>query len=155
MSDEHLQNLIEHPAVTTGGWRDLISAIDSEWDTADTLERRGSLLAIFEAAMESVEKTISLEDRESFKYIRRWHYRNYLLQEVLVGQELCVETLYAVTEREISAGRMEPADRLRDIAVRGMAQPHLTRGELIEASRPTPSVEKPMEKNGWARKLWK
>ena len=105
--------------------------------------------------MESVEKTISLEERENFKYIRWWHYRNYLLQEVLVGQDLCVETLYAVTEREIAAGRMEPADRLRDIALRGMAQPHLTRAELIEASRPTPSQEKPVEKNGWVHKLWK
>jgi hypothetical protein len=91
MSDEHLQTLIEHPAVTTGGWRDLISAIDTEWDTANTMERRGSLLAIFEAAMESV-------------------------------------------------------DRLRDIALRGMAQPHLTHAELIEASRRTPSPATPVEK---------
>ena len=105
--------------------------------------------------MESVEKTISFEERENFKYIRWWHYRNYLLQEVLVGQELCVETLYAVTEREIAAGRMEPSDRLRDIALRGRAQPHLTRAELIEASRPTLSPEKSVGKNGWVHQLWK
>jgi hypothetical protein len=155
MSDEHLQNWVEHPALTTGCWRDLIRAIDSEGDAADTLERRGSLLSIFEVAMESVEKTIPLEEQENFKYMQWWHYRNYLLQLVLVAQELCVETLYAVTESEIAAGRMGPTDRLPDIAIRGMAQPHLTRAELLAASRPTPSPEKPVEKNGWVHKLWK
>jgi len=50
---------------------------------------------------------------------------------------------------------LEAADRLRDIALRGMAQPHLTRAELIEASRPTPSPEKPVGKSGWVHELWK
>jgi hypothetical protein len=39
----------------------------------------------------------------------------------LLGEHLCVETLYKMTNREIVAGRMNPDDKIRGIAVNGIA----------------------------------
>jgi hypothetical protein len=125
------------PGAPLINWREIIKEINSEFGPAATTDYRVALLQMFKTTMDIAETTIAPEDLETFRKARRKHYHSFIVQEALVGENICTETLDAVTQREIAADRMAPDDSLREIAVRGMAAPHLSRAELIamEAKR--------------------
>ena len=89
------------------------------------------LLTLFTRVMDIVETTVVPENVQIIREARDKQYNSLILQECLVGENFCVETLYAVTSREISAGRMDESNRLRQVALDGTSAPHLTRAELI------------------------
>ena len=144
MSYERLMELTESPAYAMVEWREVIKEIDIELKNDNSIEKRDALLQMFKTTMDLAEGTIVPEDLETFKEARRKHYHLHIVSEVLVGEEVCVETLFAVTSREIAAGRMTEENNLRKIAVDGCAAPHLSRSELEEKAR-EPKVE---EKQG-------
>ena len=81
--------------------------------------------------MDIAETTVAPEDLKTFQGARLKHYKTFIVQEALVGENVCVETLNAITQREIAAGRMTPDEELRKTAEMGMAAPHLSRAELM------------------------
>lgn len=136
---ERLLELTEHLSSAMLNWREIVKEIDAEWRRASTEEQRVSLLAMFKATMDVAETTIALEDLATFKDARAKHYSSFIVEEALVGSHVCVETLFAVTAREVAAGRMAEDHALRQAAVQGMAAPHLSRAQL-EAQAATPKL---------------
>jgi len=71
--------------------------------------------------MDIVEAKTTAEDLKAFKESRLKLYRTYLAQEATVEENVSVEMLDAITQREIVAGRMAPDDELRKLAEVGMS----------------------------------
>lgn len=107
--------------------------IHDEFKLAKTPGERASLLAIFKAVMDAVERSGSLEPEElkAFQDARSKDYNLLIVSESLVGESVCTEILNEVTQREVSDGRMEPDHELRTLAVNAMAAPYVSKGQLI------------------------
>lgn len=129
-----LFRLLNAPGAPLTNWQEIIAEINSEFGSVKTEDSRSTLLATFKAVMDIVESTLAPEKLSTFQDARYKHYNSFIVQEALVGQNVCVETFYAVTSREVSAGRMEPDHELRKAAEMGMATPHLSRAELMDAA---------------------
>ena len=140
--------LLNAPGAPLINWREIIKEVEAEFAKAETSERRASLLNVFSTTMNAAETTVAAEDLETFREARKKHYKLFIVQEALVGEVICVETLDEVTRREISAGRMSPDDRLREIAEQGMAEPHLSRAELLK-----PAISSVAPVSRW-RRAW-
>ena len=127
-------------------WKEINAEICNEWDQTfgDKSDsnwpllsvKRVDLLALFKSVMDIAESAIDPEDLEVMRDAREGQYKTFIFQEAMVGENVCVETLYAVTEREIKAGRMDPGHTLRKIATDGIAVPHMTRAELLAQIQP-------------------
>jgi hypothetical protein len=127
-----LQRLQAQPPGAPVDWRKIREDMHDEHDRATTTEERVALLEIFKAVMDLVKRSgLTPEDMEKFKEANLKDYRLLIVKEALVGENICTETLDAVTQREVAAGRMAQDDNLREAAVSGMAAPHLSRAELI------------------------
>ncbi len=114
----------------SGLFRD--EAIDSNWYEKES--HRISLLQTFKAVMDIAESTVLPEDLEIVRNAREKQYKTFIYQESMVGENVCVETLYAITQREIDAGRMSTDHSCRRLAEEAMAMPHSTRAELLGAT---------------------
>ena len=123
-------------------WKEINQAICSEWDAlfhnahneSDLLkgaEKRDSLLQTFKIVMDIAETVIQPVDLDRVRAARDRQYKTFIFQESMVGESICVETLYTVTLREIDAGRMLHYHSCRKIAVDAIAASHLTRNELL------------------------
>src|SRR4051812_22117986 len=110
---ERLLELSENLSSAMLSWREIVKEINAGWARASTTEQRVSLLAMFKAMMDIAETTVAPDDLEKFKEARSKHYNTFIVEEALVGTNVCMETLLAVTEREIAAGRMLPGHNLR------------------------------------------
>jgi hypothetical protein len=136
-------------------WREINKAVsdefgelarrkDSEFDRTITTDHYVALHVVFKSTMDIAETTIGPEDMDKFREARRQQYNLFIWQEARVGDSVCVETLDAITLREIMADRMTPDHKFRETAKMGMAAPHLTRDELLaikeakESSEPHP-----------------
>jgi hypothetical protein len=124
-----LQQLIDAPGAPASNWHEICNEINKEFDHA-TPEHRIALLQLLHSTMDIVSRYIAPEDMEKFTEARRKQHRILVVQESVVGVNACVETLDAVTQREVAAGRMAPDDELRQLAITGMAAPHPSRAEL-------------------------
>ena len=112
-------------------WTELFRQIQNESDMVRTAGNRVSLLQTFKVVMDVAESTVAPEDLETIIMSREKQYKLFIYQEAMVGEYVCVETLYAVTQREIEAGRMSLDHSCRRIAEDAMAEPHVTRAQLL------------------------
>lgn len=121
---------------------------DAAEQTIDSGERV-ILLQVFHAFMDLVERSgnIAPEDMELFRDTRAKDYRLLLMREVLIGQNVSVELLHAVTQREVQAGRMAEDDELRQLAVKGLAEPYLSVQELLKIEQDRLDAE--TKPTGW------
>ena len=130
-------------------WREMREQIHDEFERATTQEDRVILLNLFKVVMDTAEITVAEDDREMFRKTRQQDYNSLLIRECLIGENVSVEFMDAVTKREVLAERMPHDAELRKLAVKGMAEPHLTIMELHELAvaktRPSPP------KTGWRR----
>lgn len=128
-------------------WKEINAEICNEWSrtlAGNEIElnwpllssKRVELLTLFTSVMDIAETTVVPENVQIIREARDKQYNSLILQECLVGENFCIETLYAVTSREISAGRMDESNRLRQVALDGTSAPHLTRAELIAVMQP-------------------
>lgn len=142
-----LEQLMNAPGAPFINWQGIIKEINNEFPAAETEDKRVALLAAFKATMDVAESNIAPEDVERFRDARSKNYNIFIVQECLVGQHVCTETMYTVTGREVAAGRMAPDDTLRETAEAAMAAPHLTRAELLDqASQPPPDPDQAQAK---------
>lgn len=126
-----LFQLLNAPGAPLVNWREINKEISNEFGHATTEDYRIALHEAFKATMDIAETTVAPEDLKAFQDTRLAQYKLFICEEALVGEQICVETLHAITQREIAAGRMAPDDEARKIAEMGMAAPHLSRAELI------------------------
>lgn len=112
-------------------WPRLRKAIHDAHGATQSSTERVKLLQLFKQLMDHVATTqIASSDLAEFNESRAKDYRLLLVQEGLVGDNACVDTLDEITRREISAGRMSPDDELRQVTIQGLAASHPSRAEL-------------------------
>jgi hypothetical protein len=155
-----LQRLQATPPGETLDWRALREEIHDEFERARSDEERSALLAVFKAVMDLVERSgeIPPEKLDLFRETRSKDYNLLIVRECLVGENVSVEKLDAVTQREVAAGRMAGDHALRTQAEVGMLAPHLSHAELIamaSGTQPPPSVRAVEQKIGGWRGLLK
>jgi len=122
------------PAVN---WRSLLEQLHDEHDKATTTEERVQLLEIHDTLMNLIEETDTPEHQiPEFRKFRLQAYHALVLKEAVIGRNVCIEMLDAITLREVAAQRMAPDDELRDLVRTGRAAPHYNQAELeVIASR--------------------
>jgi hypothetical protein len=116
-------------------WREIRDEIQREADTPNTPEERVLLLWLFNRTLDQAEwevGEVAPEKLDELRKVRAADYRMLLVKEALVGENVCADTLYEVTGREIEAGRMVPDDSFRKFAAKGVSEPHFSRAELIK-----------------------
>jgi hypothetical protein len=126
-----LRQLLDAPGAPAANWREIAEEVNAEWEKATTTDQRVALLVVFKATMDIAETVIAPGSLDAFKDARHQHYKAFVLQECMVGTNVCVETLDEVTRREIDAGRMAEDNELRNLAKMSMAAPHMSRAELL------------------------
>src|SRR5215469_4615847 len=105
-----LRQLLDALGAPAANWREAAEEVNVEWEKATTPDHRVALLAVFQATMDIAETVIAPGSLDTFKDARHRHYKSFVLQECMVGTNVCVETLDEVTRREIDAGRMAEDD---------------------------------------------
>ena len=135
--------------------QEIFDEISNEFEKASTDEDRSNLLNTLVSVMNIVLPTIPEDKVAEIKEANRKIYHSFIVQESVIAGNVCVETLYQVTSREIAAGRMTEDNNLRKIATDGMAEPHNTRAELIAMRDGTDNQlqQQPKKKSIW-RKLF-
>lgn len=111
-------------------WDELFQKIKTDEDLKRTEHKRIGLLDTFKSVMDIAETVIDPDDLEKVKTARDRQYKSFIYQESVVGENICIETLNYVTQREIDSGRMTADNSLRQLAEEGMKSPHLSRSEL-------------------------
>jgi hypothetical protein len=123
--------------------------IHEEHERATTTEERVTLLKIFTAVMDQVERSgLSPDDLEQLRAARLQDYRLLLVRESLIGEKVSPDILFEVTEREIAAGRMAPDDDLRQAAVEGKAAFDPSPADPLEMAE-----DRRSSVSGWQRAL--
>lgn len=151
MSEEttqKLEEILNEPGAPLYNWQKVLPAIQAEFKNSKSADHRGALLAIFKSTMDFLESTIKPDNLEKFKETRSQDYKLYIVQEALVGESICIDTLYEVTSREIAAGRMTEDHSLRKIAVEGKVVPHPTRAQLVAAGGVIENIKYEEPKSG-------
>jgi|GEM_PF-1475464 len=125
-----LLQLLYNPGAPLSNWMEILDEISNEFKRDTTTNYRVALLQLLKTIDNIAETTIPPNKKEAFRDSRHKCYKTFLVQESLVGENICIETLLAVTQREIAAGRLSPNDNLCNIVKIGMNEPHLSRDEL-------------------------
>jgi hypothetical protein len=120
---------------------DVAAKVQRELDAAASSEQRGRILGIFGMAMDQAERNLQAREQEDLleqlRAARAQYYKSFLVKESTVGRgspgggDVSVEMLMAITNREITAGRMREDHPLRRMAVEGAAAPHPSHEQLI------------------------
>jgi len=111
-------------------WKYIRQRMHEEHKNATTMERV-ILLQAHKILMAGVrESMVGEEQIEEFDKARMQDYNFFIVKESLIGEQISVETLYRVTQREIAAGRMEATHSLAEVARLGVTAPHLSDAEL-------------------------
>jgi hypothetical protein len=136
MSAEELLRMTEKDSSAVTDTQAIRDKIFEEFDASTSGEQRDALLAMFAATMNLAEsylaKTSTEEQLAAFRETRADDYTRLLVKESTVDGTVSPEMLMAVTNREISAGRMTVDDPIRKYAVTTAASPHPSHAELLE-----------------------
>jgi len=104
-------------------WAMLCIELDAEHARAETTRERENLLALFTVMTDMVERIDTTADTlADFQEDRRRCYHRLLLREACLDGRLCAKTLYDVTSREVTKGRMSQDDPMRQAAITGFAR---------------------------------
>jgi hypothetical protein len=154
---EELLEMTENAGRALAHLPEIMQKISDEFTKADTVEKREALLQLRHTLLALVESTVAAESLDEFRAATAKQYSAYIVEECLVGQNICVDTLDAVTRREVAAGRMSPDHNLRKHAAEAVLEPHFSREELIQQAMPQPAPEPEPKKGfgGFVSKLFK
>jgi hypothetical protein len=123
----------EDPTEVLANWKEIRQRIDDQFNEASTWDEWAGLHTLRDSVLRLVKPTIHPADQAKFQEAGEKIYDLLILQECMVGDHVCTETLDAVTRREIDAGRMNASHKLRQLAETGMLAPHLTHVQLLQA----------------------
>ncbi len=131
MSYKSIQSQLTDPDNVRSNWQAIVSEIEKSLEAEESPEGRDMLFSLFQATMDFAETGVSVDELCSFQEARKKRFGGYLLREAIIGDQICAETLDAVTRREVAAGRLASDDPLRVFAIHSLAAPHSTREELL------------------------
>lgn len=118
-ASELLQRLRSMPAGAELDWAGIRHEVTTEYDHATPADR-ATLLQIYTAVMDAAERDLPAAELITFRTARRQDYNRMLVSECVdAAGNVLPEALRAVTEREITAGRMAADDDLRRLALNG------------------------------------
>jgi hypothetical protein len=143
VSMEELLEMTSTPMAAITDLPAIRNKIVAEFASARTSDQHASLLAMFKAAMDIAEahvaKTGTQQQLEELQKARAYDYKSLVIQECMVGLDspvvggdVSVEMLMAVTAREVAAGRMTEDHSVRKLAITASAAPYLTHAQLLE-----------------------
>ena len=101
--------------------------IHKEFEQTASSDKRVSLIKLFNAVADAVERTGGLTppQLEQFRATRKADYKHLIVTEAQSGENwksTFAHDLLEVTKREIAAGRMAPDDKMHQLAVEGVAE---------------------------------
>ena len=116
---------------TFSDWLGLHELIVQHHNETEVPGEHESLLILHESLMDKIATHHSGHiDVEAFGQLRLQEYNKLLLRECQVGGSFCVDTLYALTQRELEAGRMLPSHEFIEISIDATASDHYSREQL-------------------------
>jgi hypothetical protein len=130
--------------------------IHHEFDRAESSTEREMLLAIHKMVLDRAERAVRSDDLPQLQAASQADYRLFLTKESLIGENISVDLVAAVTDREIQAERMSPDDDFRELAVQGLAAPHLSPKQLralADANAEQPPINEAPPTGGWFSRL--
>ena len=132
MSFVDLAKQVEGCAKDPENWQQVRDEIISRHENATTVGEYITLLSLHKMLMDSVEEQLpGGVDIEKIKALNSQDYNMLLTRECTIGGSVCIDTLYELTQRELESGRMRPTDRLINLAVDAIAEPHYSREQLL------------------------
>jgi len=118
-ANELLERLKSAPPGSPLDWKQARDQITTEYGGASVTERV-TLLQIYKVVMDTVERGLSGANLATFQTAREQDYNLMLLSECVDSAgNVLPDALRAVTEREVTAGRMGQDSELRRLAVAG------------------------------------
>jgi len=129
---KQLENEINIESSVLDNWKSLHDEVLTLHQASEHEDEYIFLLELYFKLMQNVESLFpDTIDAEKFSEIKDREYNMMLLRESTIGNSLCVETLYELTQRELEAGRMPPTHEFIDIAIQATASDHYSRDQLI------------------------
>ena len=99
-------------------WREERDILWNIYQRTDADEEKSEILELLLILMDIVERADGvITDVEAFRKYRREQYEAFILSECVQNVSINLVQLYAVTLREIAAGRMTETDELHTLAV--------------------------------------
>jgi hypothetical protein len=143
MSFEDLADKVERCAEDATSWLKVRDEIISRHENATTVDEYITLLSLHKMLMDNVERKLpSGVNIEEIKALKSRDYKMLLKREYIIGGSVCIDTLYELTQRELEAGRMGPEDKLINLAVDAIAEPHYSREQLLRQEEKINKTEK-------------
>lgn len=119
---EKLLELARTPATALANIEEFLAEVAKEYPLCATSSEREQLLNLHKATLDILEISFIEEtDLPSFKQAREQHYGTMLVWEATVDGNVDPEILYAITQREIDAGRMDIEAPLRKLVIQAMS----------------------------------
>jgi hypothetical protein len=122
--NDYMDEIGDSPAALLTHWKKIRELIVQEHQhVAKDPEQKACILRMRHALMDLVENNeVAPEDLEKFRKARRDEYNMLLISEALRPDGLVEpDSLLAVTQREVAAGRMHADDELHRLALEGYA----------------------------------
>ena len=99
-------------------WREERDILWNIYQRSDADEEKSDIIELLQALMDIVERVDGvIADVEAFIKYRRKQHEAFLLSECIQNASINLVQLYAVTLREIAAGRMIESDELHKLAL--------------------------------------
>jgi len=136
---EQVGRCVEKPE----NWKQVRIDILNQHEDAVEINEYITLLSLHKMLMDSVEEHSSNDiNLDKIKKIHQQDYKALIIRECTIGGSICVDTLYEITQRELEAGRMNPAHELINLAVDATAEPHYSREQLLRQKEKINELDK-------------
>lgn len=116
-----LEEIRQEGAAGTFDWQRTRERIHAEHERTTDFAERGNLVRLHAVLFDQVERGLPPEQLDGFRQARWQDYNLLLVREATVDGNVVPQKLDAVTQREVSAGRMADDHELRLLAAQGMA----------------------------------
>ena len=142
MSFIELAERVDGCAEDSSDWLIIRDEIINRHENSTTVDEYITLLSLHKMLMDYVEQQLPIGvSSEEIKALKTQDYKMLLKREYIIGGSVCIDTLYELTHRELEAGRMGPEDKLINLAVDAIAEPHYSREQLLRQEEKINKIE--------------
>jgi hypothetical protein len=154
MSFMDLATSVEGCAKDSTNWQEVRKDILNRHAKASTVEEFITLLSLHKMLMDNVIQQIRAKnENDVIVEIGNHDYNQMLMRECIIGDSICVDTLYELTQRELDAGRLDSSDALMKLAVEAVAKPHYSREQLLRQESVLNNIKNKPSLNGLLSRL--
>ncbi len=142
MSLKILADKVNSCTKDVSGWQQVREEIINRHEKSSKVEDYITLLSLYKSLMDAVELHMQDSvDIDQIREVRDQDYKMLITRECTIGDSVCIETLYELTQRELEAGRMGPEHSLINLAVDAIAEPHYSREQLLRQEKKIQKLE--------------